>query len=278
MSRRAIIAAVLAATAAGQVQAQSFEGDVALSFGAAPFMSTDDDDERLSDGGYRISGWAGTSFGDWRLFGDVNVFRRDIGSNDFDDYAPGGARSLGLHFGRNFGTAYVGAFLGRNQFQSDDTPSGNDYVNGDVWGIEGQYVFDNATFFAQYGDAEMIGDLGDNEFNGRFMRFGTSVTMDKLTLTAEFERGKSPDVFEDGGDWGEYRSFGVTADYQVTNRIIATASFESMDITANSEDNGIDDFYAVGIRVPLGDNDGKRNNLTTSYRPGLAAAWASNLD
>ncbi len=277
MNKITIMAALLAGTFAGQVQAQSLEGDVSLSFGNAPFMSTDDDDERISERGYRLSGWAGTSFGDWRVFADVNVFKRDIGDNDFDSYAPAGARSMGLHFGRNFGTAYAGVFLGRNQFQSDDTPSGNDYVGGNVRGIEGQYVFENATLFAQYGDAEMIGDLGDNEFNGRFMRFGTSVTMNQLTVTADIERGKSPDVFEDGGDWGEYRSFGITADYQVTERVIATASFESMTITANSEDNGVDDFFALGIRIPLGEN-AKRNNLTTSYRPGLAAAWASNLD
>ena len=51
-----------------------------------------------------------------------------------------------------------------------------------------------------------------------------------------------------------------------------------MDIIANTEDSGFDDFYSIGIRIPLGPEPGKRNNLTTSYRPGLAAAWASTLD
>lgn len=264
---------------AGAAQAQEFQGEVALSFGKAPFLSTDDDDERLSESAYQLSGWAGASFGDWKVFGDINVYNRDIGSVDFDSYAPEGARSIGLHFGRSFGAAYVGAFLGRNEFQSDETPSGNDYVSGKLYGIEGQYEMGSATLFAQIGRADMVGDEDDNAFTGGFQRIGVSMSVDQLTLTADLEQGRSPDVFEDGGgDWGEYRALGVAVDYQFSERVIGTMSYRNMDVVANTEDNGFDDFYAIGIRIPLGAATGKRNNLTTSYYPGLAAAWAATLD
>lgn len=264
--------------AAGAGQAQEFQGEVALSYGNAPFLSTDDDDERLSETAYQLSGWAGVDIGDWRVFGDIGIYRRSIGDQDFDEYAPEGARSIGLHFGRNFGPAYAGAFIGRNEFQSDDTPSGNDYVSGKLYGIEGQYEMGAVSLFAQIGRADMVGDEGDVAFIGGFQRFGVSANVDKFTLTADFEQGHSPDIFEDDTDYGDYRALGVAVDYQVTDRVIGTVSYRTMDIIANTEDSGFDNFYAIGVRIPLGAATGKRNNLTTSYYPGLAAAWASTLD
>ncbi len=180
--------------------------------------------------------------------------------------------------GRNFGPAYAGAFIGRNKFQSDDTPSGNDYVSGKLYGIEGQYDMGAVSFFAQLGRADMVGDEGDVAFIGGFQRIGVSTTIDKLTLTADLEQGRSKNIFEDEGDWGKYRTLGVDVDYQFSDRIIGTLSYETMDIIANTEDSGFDDNYGIGIRIPLGTSTGKRNNLTTSYGPGLAAAWASTLD
>lgn len=278
MVKKLCLAAMMAAAFAGQVQAEGFEGEVALSFGNAPFLNTDDDDERLSEPAFKISGWAGTTIGDWRIFGDVNLYQRDIGGEDFDSYAPEGARSLGLHFGRNFGPAYAGAFIGRNEFQSDDTSSGNGYLSGSVYGVEGQYEMGAVSLFAQLGRADMVGDPGDVAFIGNFARIGASATIDKLTLTADLEKGHSSNIFEDGGDYGDYRALGVAVDYRFSDRVIGTLSYETMDIIANTEDSGFDDFYGIGIRIPLGASTGDRNNLTTSYRPGLAAAWASALD
>jgi hypothetical protein len=52
MNKTVFAVALSVASLAGQAQAQEFEGDVALSFGQAPFLSTDDDDERLSESAY----------------------------------------------------------------------------------------------------------------------------------------------------------------------------------------------------------------------------------
>ncbi len=273
-----IISAGVLLLAAGMAQAQDFKGDVSLSFGRAPFLSTDDDGERFSVSAYQLSGWAGVDIGDWKVFGDANIYHRSLGNRDFGDYAPAGARSIGLHFGRSFGPGYAGAFIGRNSFQSDDTPSANGYVGGNMYGIEGQYETGVVTLFAQIGRANMVGDPGDVAFKGGFQRVGVSATMDKFTVTADFEQGHSPNIFEDNGDEGDYRARSIAVDYQVTDRVIGTVSYRAMDIIANTEDSGYDDFYAIGVRIPLGASTGKRNNLTTSYYPGLAAAWASTLD
>lgn len=208
----------------------------------------------------------------------MNRFRRDIGDQDYSSYAPEGADSFGLHFGRDFGPAYVGAFVGRNRFQGEDASSDNGFVSGGLYGLEGEYTMGSVAFFGQVGKADMVGEEGDTQFVGRFARIGVSASVDKFTFTADFEKGHSPDIFEDSGDYGDYRAIGVAMDYRISDRVIASFSYENMDIIANTEDNGTDEFYAIGIRIPFGASTGKRNNLTTSYRPGLAAAWAEALD
>lgn len=267
--------------------AQTIEGDVALSFGRAPFKSTDDADERLAQQAYKASGWVGTTFNDWRVFGDLNIYRRNLDGEDYEDLAAGGARSFGLHFGRNLGPAYVGAFWGRNQFQGDNSPDFNGYVSGKLYGFEAQYdiaatgmvpTLSALSVFAQAGRADMMGDGTDTGFAGGFGRLGVSASFDKLTVTVDYEKGRSDNVYEDEGDWGTYAAMGLAVDYQFHDRLIGTFGYEKVKLTANTEDNGYDEYYSLGIRIPLGASTGKRNNLTTSYRPGLAAAWGETLD
>ena len=271
-----IFAAAIVAGTSG-AQAQEFTGEIGLSVGNSSFINGDDDATRLSERGYKLSGSAGVTFNDFRIFGDINSFKRDIGANNFDDYAPEGARSIGLHFGRNFGTAYAGAFIGRNQFQGSDAAVQNDYVSGKLYGIEGEYTMSNLSFFGQIGRADMVGEVDDTEFVGQFVRLGMSAVVDKMTFTVDLEQGRSAN-FEDLEDPGEYRAFGFAVDYQVSDRVIATVAYEGMDAIAFDEQTGADDYFSVGVRIPLGANTGKRNNLTTTYRPGLAAAWAEALD
>lgn len=123
----------------------------------------------------------------------------------------------------------------------------------------------------------LVGDLGDTAFKGDFVRAGLSATQGKLTVATDFEYGRSDNIFEDSSDWGEYTAFGINAEYQFKPRLIGTFGVSRMDITANTEDNGDETLISIGVKVPFGATY-KRNNLTTSYRPGLAAAWAETLD
>ena len=278
MVEKVALLALALIVGSGGAYAQTFEGSVALSYGNAPFLSTDDDDERLTERGYKASGYLGATFGDWRVFGDINVYNRSIGDQDFDEYAPGGASSLGLHAGRNFGNFYGGAFVGKNRFQGTDAMTTNDYVSGSLYGVEAEYSMGAISVFGQLGRAKMIGDAGDTEFTGKFGKIGIAATLDRFVISADFEQGNSPLNFEDAGDEGDYRVLGLAIDYQITDRVIGTLSYEKMEIIANTEDSGSDEFFGIGIRIPLGATGAKRNNLTTSYRPGLAAAWAETLD
>ena len=146
-----------------------------------------------------------------------------------------------------------------------------------AYGIEAEYRFSNYSVFAQYGRADMVGDVGDTAFDGDFMRVGFNAKIDRLDFVMDYESGRSDDIFEDSGDWGEYRTFGVELDYQVTDRVSAYVAYTDMDFDANDEDFGTDQFVSLGVRVAFGEK-GRRTNLTTTYMPGLAAAWAENLD
>lgn len=278
-AKTSLILGMAAACLAGlTAQAETvFSGDIGASIARTDFTNSDDDYEERIDG-YSLTGTLRADFGDWAAFADFAHMRRDTIDDDFYDYAPKGASSLGLHFGRQFNELYAGAFLGKNWFQAYDTPTGNGFASDSLYGVEAEYQFGpNTSLFAQVGMAEMVGDEGDNAFDGRFARLGMATTFNALTLAMDYEFGRSDDIFEDGGDWGEYKAFGIYAEYQFKPMLIGTMSLKQMDITANTEDNADETTVAVGLKIPFGATY-KRNNLTTTYNPGLAAAWASTLD
>lgn len=257
--------------------AQTVSGDLALGVGSTRFTNTDDD-ATGSRAGLAYSGHLRAQWESWSATIDLNGVNRNTGSDDFDDYIPDSARALGLHLGRDFGTVLVGAFVGLNGFQSDDTAGGNGYRTGHLYGVEGTYALSGTmTLFAQLGRAKMVGDPDDVAFDGTFGRAGLQASFDRVTLILDYEAGRSSDIFEDSGDWGEYAALGLAAEYRFKPDLIGTLDIARTTFTANTEDDGSETTVAIGLRVPFGQAP-SRNLLTTSYRPGLAAAWASTLD
>lgn len=256
----------------------SLSGAVGLRYGQTSFEQTDDDVEDDGLSGFSFKGHVRADWNAWSAFADLNSVTRDIGNEDFDDFLPEGATAYGLHVGRNFGPLYFGGFYGQNRFQGSDASSDNGYVSGDLYGLEAEYQFARTgALFGQYGVAEMVGDEGDTAFDGNFHRLGASYGFGRFGVVADYEKGRSDDIFEDSGDWGEYEAYGIEASYQFSPSLIATIGYETTTFTANTEDEGTENTISVGLTVPFG-AAGSRNNLTTTYRPGLAAAWAETLD
>jgi hypothetical protein len=199
---------------------------------------------------------------------------------DFDDYFPETVSSYGIHAGYEFvptfGAVYVGGFYGMNRFQGDDASSQNGYVDGELYGIEAEVTFGDTAVFGQYGEAEMIGDGTDTAFDGDFYRFGAAHDFQNFSIIADWESGESPDVFEDSDDWGEYNTFSVTFEAPVNDLGYAYFSVSQAGFIANTEDEGDETRLEVGFRMNFGERS--RTNLTTSYNPGRAAAWAEVLD
>lgn len=256
----------------------AFSGAIGLKFGQMDFDNSDDSVEEDGLDVVGLNGHLRMDWDAWSVFADVNTIRRDIGDEDFESFAPEGATSYGLHFGRNFGNLYAGAFAGQNRFQGSDSGSTNGYVTGDLYGLEAEYKVTPAiAVFGQIGKADMVGDDGDTAFDGNFYRLGASATFDRFGVALDYEEGTSDDIFEDDGDEGDYRSIGIEGSYLITSNLTATLGYEKMDITANTEDDASESTITIGLSYAFGAQT-SRHNLTTTYKPGLAAAWAETLD
>jgi hypothetical protein len=255
-----------------------FSAGIGLKVGQLSFEQSDDGEEDDGISSVGLNGFVRMDWNAWSVFADVNSVRRDIGDEDFDDFVPEGATAFGLHAGRNFGNLYAGAFIGRNWFQGDDADQDNGYVSGRLYGLEAEYRFSAVgAVFAQLGDAEMIGEAGDTAFDGRYYRVGGSYSFGKFGVAVDYERGTSKEIFEDEGDEGDYRAYSIEGSYDFGNNLTATLGYQTADYRAYTEEDGSESTVSLGLAIAFGDRS-DRHNLTTSYQPGLAAAWAETLD
>jgi hypothetical protein len=277
LTRLALPLAIAFAAAPAVADAQSVSGGIELSFGQMSFDNTDTEDSDHR-GTLAVAGHVALTFGDWRATIDANHVTRDTLSGvEFDDDLPEGATALGLHVGRNLGATYVGGFVGINSFQGADAEDFNGFVDGQLFGIEVEQKTSFGSLFAQLGSADMVGDEGDTAFDGIFGMVGIAANFGPGTIIATFEMGESPDIYEDSEDSGTYKVIGITYEHPFNDRLIGTVGVQVTDFNANTEDAGTEQSFSLGLRVPLGPEKA-RNNLKTTYMPGLAAAWAEALD
>ncbi len=257
--------------------AQDFSGGIELSFGDFEYGNSDDS-ESGSLGQLGAAAYASVTRGDWMATIDVNHASRDLPAGDsFEDYFPEGATAYGLHVGRNLDDTYFGGFYGQNRFQGVDAGSTNGYVTGNLFGLEFQHNASFGNVFGQLGKADMVGDDGDTAFDGSFFRVGIEMGLAGGIAIASYEKGSSPSIFEDEDDSGTYDRIDLIYERQLSSRVYGSLGVEFTDIQANTEDSASETTYRIGVRVPIG-SEPKRNNLKTTYMPGLAAAWAETLD
>lgn len=174
-------------------------------------------------------------------------------------------------------TTYYGGFIGQNRFQGDDASSANGFVTGNLYGLEVQHEAGFGNVFGQIGQADMVGDGTDTAFDGTFFMIGAEIPFAGGSAIARLERGTSPSVFEDEDDSGTYERIDLVYERQFGSRVYGSLGAEFTEFAANTEDSANETTFRVGLRIPLG-SDAKRNNLKTTYMPGLAAAWAETLD
>ena len=259
--------------------AQTFSGGLEVGYGTMDYGNSDDGESANVDARYGAA-HLDVAFSEWRVTLDANHTGRNTLSDpfdSFDSYAPEDATAYGLHVGRIVGDTYVGGFVGRNRFQGDDASSSNGFVTGSLFGLEAEKALSFGSVFGQLGQANMVGEESDTAFDGVFFRVGATVDAGQFDLVAAYERGTSPSIFEDEDDSGTYSVFEFGVEYPLSNRFVGTLGVEMVEFQANTEDLGSETTIKLGLRVPLG-SDARRNNLKTTYMPGLAAAWAETLD
>ena len=252
-------------------------GNVEINIGSMAYSNTDD---VVSD----TLGFAGlnadlsTNYEEYLFTFDFSYLHRDVQAGvEFEDFAPEDVFALGVHAGKKFADTYVGGFVGKNRFQGFDSGSANGYVMGNIMGVEAVHEMQLGRLFAQYGDAEMVGDTGDTAFDGNYYRVGMDFDLRRGDLLFSYERGTSDAIFEDPGDYGSYERIEIIYEYPFSDRLVGVMGADLVYVDANIEDASAETNWSIGLRMPFGEQK-RRNLLRTPYMPGLAAAWAETLD
>ena len=229
--------------------------------------------------GYFVAGQTQRNFGDYRLSVDGRLEMMDDKGID-DVYATGPVHSgiIGLHFGREFGDAYFGAFAAAGYFDGYDSESP---MTGTLAGLEGSYTLPvGAVLYAQIGAMEAIGYLGDNEYVGYAARVGAKHQFnDRIAAGLSYEFGQSNDCFVDCGDQpGEFSMATLDASYAVTDQMDIVARYAYLDVfDEDDSDTGTASTFYLGARWNFGARS-EQTALTTPMGGFQAAGWMNPLD
>ncbi len=265
----------------------SFSGSVTANYLASDMWSTDDDDQWNSFSGLSVEGYVTAEFANGlTVTTDASWLYRDLSpygdpQQEYRNQGPREYEVLGVHVGKNFGSVYAGAFAGIG-FQQTDL--NYDIMRaGYIGGLEAKKSFGKLTVFGQvaYMDwqyEDWDGAAPDNGFTGMMSRVGASYEIsDRLSAMLDFEYGYSPDWFEDAGDWGELMVGQLQLAYAVNDRLDIIAGYETGTFHANTEDNGYESNFTIGVRMNFGGASGF-NELSTPVQGFAAAGWAKTTD
>ncbi len=183
-----------------------------------------------------------------------------------------------MHFGKETGSLYVGAFAAAGWFDGYDS---DEPMVGHLYGVEaGKTLSNNVFVYAQIGKGEAIGDPGDNEFIGLVGRIGGSYQInDKLRLGGSFETGRSNECFVDCGDQpGQYFGLTVDAQYAIVGQTSLVATLSGLRVEDYDDpDTGTDVSLFLGVRQSFGGSD-PLSAMNTPMQMFRAAGYMETLD
>lgn len=257
-------------------------GSVGAGFGVRDCSNTDDE-SCGSHTAYDLTGRVSIPFATSYAVQLDGAFERYTSPKDKDNQVTK-QNTYGLHLSyRNPDRYLAGVFVGYGQGEIDDK------TQGKMIGIEGQYYFDRVTLYAQMGHANInnIPD-SDNQFKGHFTTLAVRYfPSDDLMLQAGFAYGKSPSGYEDLGShqWGKAKDYFLEGKMRVMDSqpVYGIARFQHSTYVANSEDDGSESRFMIGISYDFGAPtlyaaDRRGATLATPSLPGRAASWAEALD
>ncbi|MBN2905828.1 MAG: hypothetical protein JXJ18_03860 [Rhodobacteraceae bacterium] len=280
MNTPLLVASLAAGLAvATSAPAQTWSGSVEGGLYATDRTSTDTDIEGSPFAGAYIGGMAENHFGAYRFSIDGRVeYMSDQGKDD--PYVTGPVHSgvLGLHFGREFGASYVGAYVATGIF---DGYNSNSPMSGSMYGLEASHtITGDVNVFGQAGYMRAIGDANDNEYKGFVARLGMSAPLtDRLNAMVSLDGGRSDDCFVDCGNQpGRYIGLTIEADYALNDKYAVVGSISHMSVyDEDDDDTGTDTSLFLGVRMNFGAT-GSSKALTTPISGFRAAGWMEPLD
>jgi hypothetical protein len=258
----------------------SLAGSASFAFGVRDCGNSDDEPCRLHLA-HESSGKVSIPLGERFSVQLDAIYEKYNSMSDSGDQVPG-TQTYGAHISyRNPESYLLGVFGGYSETKIDDRST------GEYYGVEAQYYMDRVTLYAQLGVADInnIPDA-DNAFEGNFG--GVSVRYfpkDDVMLQTGFMFGRSSDQFEDNGDWGNATAFFVEGKKRLLDSmpVYLSGRFQAATYTANTEDEGSEYSFLVGVSYEFGGgslfrNDRRGATLASPMLPGRAVGWAEALD
>ena len=243
--------------------------------------STDTDIDGSPFYGAYVGGYAATEIGGgYRFAIDGRVEKNgDSGNNDVYYTGPTTTGAFGVHVGREFSFAYLGAYAGAGLFTGyDDASDAGRTAVGTTLGFEVEKAIWRGKAYGQIGYVSANGDSGDNEFEGYDITLGYAAQVtDRFGMNLFLEQAYSGSCFEDcGGDWGRYRAGTLEVNYSVNDKLDVVGAVSRRLITANSEDKADETNVYLGVRMAFGAKP--TSNLRTPMGGFQAAGWMAPLD
>ena len=278
---------------AAPLAAQDWVGSVEGGLFSTDRTSTDSTIVDSPYTGYFVAGQTQRNFGDYRLSVDGRLeMMDDKGIDDVYETGPVHSGIIGLHFGREFGDAYFGAFAAAGYF---DGVASESPMTGTLAGLEGSYTLPvGAVLYAQVGAMEAIGGGEDNKYVGYAARVGAKHQFnDRISAGLSYEFGQSNDCFVDCGrvrgpsgagalsgevEPGEFSMATLDASYAVTDQMDIVARYAYLDVfDENDSDTGTASTLYLGARWNFGARS-EQTALTTPMGGFEAAGWMRPLD
>jgi hypothetical protein len=245
------------------------------------YSQTDDPDAATVFGGY-ASAFANASLADAVTLGvDIQgEFLPSIAS-PFKDHTGTFEGAIGANLVYHANPINFGVFGAVGKTNSQPSDDGLGLMGGAVLGLD---VSEDTLLYTQVGYADIRVDQADSGFSGWFADGGViHAFSDQFAVRVAGAYGYASQGYEDTPDWGSFWDVGIKGAYAIsdTSPIFLTASYNYSQFTANTEDDGHEHNFKLGLSIGFGGTQKAKDTFNpygTPLLPFRSAAYGEVLD
>jgi hypothetical protein len=245
------------------------------------YSQTDDTDAATVFGGY-ASAFANASLTDAVTLGvDLQGEFLPTVASPFDDHTATFEGAIGANLVYHANPVSFGVFGAVGKTNSTVNDDGLGFMGGGVLGLN---VSEDTLLYTQVGYADIRVDQIDSGFSGWFADGGViHAFSDQFAVRVAGAYGYASINYEDPGDWGSFWDVGIKGAYALsdTSPIFLTASYNYSQFTANTEDDGHEHNFKLGVSIGFGGTTKAKDTFNpygTPLLPFRSAAYAEVLD
>ena len=245
------------------------------------YSQTDGPDTATLFGGY-ASAFANASLTDAVTLGvDIQGELLPTVAVPFKDHTASLEGAIGANLVYHSNPINFGVFGAIGKTNSQPSDDGLGFMGGGVFGLD---VSEDTLLYTQVGYADIRVDQTDSGFSGWFADGGViHAFSDQFAVRVAGAYGYAPIGYEDTNDWGSFWDVGIKGAYALsdTSPIFITASYNYSQFTANTEDDGHEHNFKLGLSIGFGGTQKAKDTFNpygTPLLPFRSAAYGEVLD